>query len=211
MHISATATTQLHIPSEKPDSRSSSNSSVITLNSPTLARRQVPGPASQWLPVPSLQHVRPAVNDRLGRFNKEFVEIDQIGSGEFGKVLKVRSKNGPSADNLWAVKRSKPFEGPRHRYEFAFLSLMSARFILTLVDCVCAKRSTSCNTSAELRPQKVVIILMFSHILIAGKRTRHYSFVPSSVSWETLRASCGSMARYFRDWTKPGFGKYWPT
>lgn len=71
------------------------------------------------------------MNDKLGRFDKEFVEIDQIGSGEFGKVLKVRSKNGPSG-HVWAVKRSKPFEGPRHRYEPSFISLMSARFIPTL-------------------------------------------------------------------------------
>ncbi|KAG8213596.1 hypothetical protein J3R82DRAFT_10265 [Butyriboletus roseoflavus] len=35
MQISATTMPQLHIPSEKPGSRSSSNSSVITLNSPT--------------------------------------------------------------------------------------------------------------------------------------------------------------------------------
>ncbi|KAF8452434.1 hypothetical protein L210DRAFT_2034118 [Boletus edulis BED1] len=35
-HISPTAAAQLHIHSEKPGSRSSSNSSVITLNSPTL-------------------------------------------------------------------------------------------------------------------------------------------------------------------------------
>ncbi|KAF8555319.1 hypothetical protein OG21DRAFT_1521869 [Imleria badia] len=113
-HISPTATAQLHVQSEKPGSRSSSNSSVITLNSPTLARRQVPGSTSQRLPVSPLQHTAPAANDKLGRFDKEFVEIDQIGSGEFGKVLKVRSKNGPS-NNVSAVKRSKPFEGPRHR------------------------------------------------------------------------------------------------
>ena len=207
--ISATAIPQLPIPSEKPGSRSSSNSSVITLNSPTLARHQTSGLASQRLPISPLhQHARPAVNDKLGRFDKEFVEIDQIGSGEFGKVLKVRSKNGPSSDNLWAVKRSKPFEGPRHRYVATPLSLMSVQFILTLADCVCAKRLTSCNTSAGLRPQKVVTILMSSHISTAGKRMRRCSFVLSSVSWETLRASCGSMARHFRDWTKPEFGKY---
>ncbi|KAF8441622.1 hypothetical protein L210DRAFT_3399167 [Boletus edulis BED1] len=113
-HISPTAAAQLHIHSEKPGSRSSSNSSVITLNSPTLVRRQAPGLTSQRLPVSPLQHIAPTVNDKLGRFDKEFIEIDQIGSGEFGKVLKVRSKNGPS-NSVSAVKRSKPFEGPRHR------------------------------------------------------------------------------------------------
>ena len=123
-HISTTATTQLHIPSEKSGSRSSSNSSVVTLNSPTLVRRQLPGTTSQRLPVSPLhQHTAPVLNEKLGRFDKEFVEIDKIGSGEFGKVLKVRSKNGPS-DNVSAVKRSKPFEGPRHRYEhIAFVNV----------------------------------------------------------------------------------------
>ncbi|KAG8220741.1 kinase-like domain-containing protein [Butyriboletus roseoflavus] len=108
---------QLHLPSEKHSSRSSSNSSVITLNSPTLARHRTSGLTSQCLPISPLhQHARPTVNDKLGRFDKDFVEIDQISSGEFGKVLKVRSKNGPlSSDNLWAVKWSKLFEGPWHR------------------------------------------------------------------------------------------------
>ena len=114
-HISPAAANQLNITSEKPGSRSSSNSSVITLNSPTLVRRQVHGSTSHRHIVPSLRTV-PAANDKLGRFDKEFVEIDQIGSGEFGKVLKVRSKSGPS-NSVSAVKRSKPFEGPRHRYE----------------------------------------------------------------------------------------------
>ena len=107
---------ELQVPSDDPGSRSSSNSSVVTLNSPTLLRRQVPGSTAQRRPVAPLpQHSMSAANAKLSRFDKEFVEIEQIGSGEFGKVLKVRSKNG--SDRVWAVKRSKPFEGPRHRYE----------------------------------------------------------------------------------------------
>ncbi|KAF9222710.1 hypothetical protein BS17DRAFT_708453 [Gyrodon lividus] len=114
-HVSPTITNNLRVPSEKPGSRSSSNSSVISLNSPTLARRQLPVSTSRRPAVSPLhQHAEPAANDKSGRFDKEFVEIDQIGSGEFGKVLKVRSKNGPE-DKVWAVKRSKAFEGPRHR------------------------------------------------------------------------------------------------
>ena len=62
-----------------------------------LIRRQVPGMALQRLPVSPLhQHAAPVVNDKLGRFDKEFVEINQIGSGEFSKVFKILSKNGPS-------------------------------------------------------------------------------------------------------------------
>lgn len=58
-----------------------------------------------------------------GRFEREFVEIGEVGSGEFGKVMKVRRQSdssgsgtgtGPSGD-LSAVKKSKRFEGMRHR------------------------------------------------------------------------------------------------
>jgi mitosis inhibitor protein kinase SWE1 len=59
-----------------------------------------------------------------GRFEREFVEIGEVGSGEFGKVMKVRRQNdlsgttsigtGPSGD-ISAVKKSKQFEGVRHR------------------------------------------------------------------------------------------------
>ncbi|KIJ67624.1 hypothetical protein HYDPIDRAFT_174044 [Hydnomerulius pinastri MD-312] len=116
MQISPTTTANLQIPSEKPGSRSSSNSSVISLNSPTLARRQLPASTSRKPAVSPLvqQHAEPAPSDKSGRFESDFVEIDQIGSGEFGRVLKVRAKNGRE-DQVWAVKRSKPFEGPRHR------------------------------------------------------------------------------------------------
>ena len=60
-----------------------------------------------------------------GKFEREFVEIGQVGSGEFGKVMKVRRQCnlsssgtgtgiGPSGD-ISAVKKSKRFEGMRHR------------------------------------------------------------------------------------------------
>ncbi|KAH7913486.1 hypothetical protein BJ138DRAFT_625398 [Hygrophoropsis aurantiaca] len=104
----------LRLAVDNASSRSSSNSSVISLNSPTLTRRQLPGSATQ---IPHPSPLVPPNLERLhkpGRFEKEFVEIDQIGSGEFGKVMKVRAKNG-AAEKVWAVKRSKPFEGPRHR------------------------------------------------------------------------------------------------
>jgi len=53
------------------------------------------------------------------KFEREFVEIGELGSGEFGKVMKVRrqksvSISGTSGD-ITAVKKSKRFEGVRHR------------------------------------------------------------------------------------------------
>jgi len=50
-----------------------------------------------------------------GRFEHDFDEIEEIGNGEFGKVMKVRSKNGDEGD-VYAVKKSKRFEGSKHRY-----------------------------------------------------------------------------------------------
>jgi mitosis inhibitor protein kinase SWE1 len=54
-----------------------------------------------------------------GRFGREFVEIGELGSGEFGKVMKVRRQNGSTmsgtSGEISAVKKSKRFEGVRHR------------------------------------------------------------------------------------------------
>jgi hypothetical protein len=32
-------------------------------------------------------------HDQVGRFEQDFVEVDEIGTGEFGKVIKVRYKD----------------------------------------------------------------------------------------------------------------------
>jgi hypothetical protein len=47
-----------------------------------------------------------------GRFGRDFVEDDEVGSGEFGKVMKVRYKNSREGA-VFAVKKSKRFEGVR--------------------------------------------------------------------------------------------------
>jgi len=58
---------------------------------------------------------RPSGSDKPGRFERDFIEIEEVGSGEFGKVMKVRGKTGLAANQVWAVKKSKVFEGTRHR------------------------------------------------------------------------------------------------
>ena len=95
----------------------SSSSSAATLNSP-LARR--------YQPASGITHARPHVSlvEQLelkaaeeqwpGRFGRDFVEDDEVGSGEFGKVMKVRYKNGREGA-VFAVKKSKRSEGVRHR------------------------------------------------------------------------------------------------
>ncbi|KAH6914326.1 other/WEE protein kinase [Coprinopsis sp. MPI-PUGE-AT-0042] len=56
----------------------------------------------------------PFAAGQTGRFERDFETVDEVGSGEFGSVIKVRSKNG--GDNrLYAIKRSKRFEGVKHR------------------------------------------------------------------------------------------------
>ena len=57
--------------------------------------------------------------EQPGRFERDFDEVEEIGSGEFGKVMKVKNKNG-SDGVLSAVKRSKSFEGAKHRYVNCF-------------------------------------------------------------------------------------------
>ena len=106
----------------------SSSSSII--NSPTASRKV--GLTSEAAaayggrhphrpnhPRPSLQASRRfsdtyTEEEKPGRFERDFDEIEEIGSGEFGKVMKVRSKNGDGG--LFAVKKSKRFEGAKHRY-----------------------------------------------------------------------------------------------
>lgn len=63
-----------------------------------------------------------------GRFERDFDVLDEdLGSGEFGRVLKVQRKAddddnfdsvGAKPDNVYAIKKSKPIEGVKHRYVF---------------------------------------------------------------------------------------------
>jgi mitosis inhibitor protein kinase SWE1 len=83
-------------------------------------------PSLRQLPIssiPRLQAPRQAANARRSsepfseqscRFERNFVEVGELGSGEFGKVIKVRRKDGDD-NEVYAVKKSKRFEGIRHR------------------------------------------------------------------------------------------------
>lgn len=101
----------LTVPSDKTESRSLSNK---TSTSPTLSRCRAQSSAHRVVsPLVKTDNDHEAAG-KTSRFEWDFVEVDEIGSGEFGKVMKVRAKNGPE-NQVWAVKKSKPFEGPRHR------------------------------------------------------------------------------------------------
>ncbi|KAF5370775.1 hypothetical protein D9758_001951 [Tetrapyrgos nigripes] len=95
---------------------SSSASSATTINSPTTSLRTLPifgghklqGSRTRRQSQPSYDQERP------GRFECEFVEVAEVGSGEFGKVIKARTKTGDT-NELYAIKKSKRFEGVKHR------------------------------------------------------------------------------------------------
>ncbi|KAG9119816.1 hypothetical protein FRC07_004967 [Ceratobasidium sp. 392] len=70
-------------------------------------RASVPLPAFH---PPTAAVVEPEPTVTLGRLEREYTTVQQIGKGTFGQVLKVE-KDG----RLFAVKRSKAFEGVRHR------------------------------------------------------------------------------------------------
>ncbi|TFK63362.1 kinase-like protein, partial [Pluteus cervinus] len=97
----------------------SSNSSTITLNSPTTKSQRHLPIAEKYMRY-STANTSPTklsmfVNseEQAGRFAGDFVEVGELGSGEFGKVIKVQLKS--NAQELFAIKKSKRFEGPKHR------------------------------------------------------------------------------------------------
>ncbi|KAJ7497443.1 hypothetical protein FB451DRAFT_1120964 [Mycena latifolia] len=99
-----------------PGRSASSSSSASTLGSPTGAR-YVPD-ARHKPPTPrpvSVRRLSDQSVERAGYFERAFEEIDELGSGEFGKVIKVRSRARESDSAFYAVKKSKRFEGVRHR------------------------------------------------------------------------------------------------
>ncbi|VDB87342.1 unnamed protein product [Peniophora sp. CBMAI 1063] len=96
-------------------SSSSNNQRTATLPPPvTVTKTNVRRGGRPSLPAMPLSS-----DARPGRFEAEFVEAGEIGSGEFGKVMRVKLKiPSPCAgdeESEWAVKRSKRFEGARHR------------------------------------------------------------------------------------------------
>lgn len=57
----------------------------------------------------------PNEHEKPGKFEKDFVIVEKLGSGEFGSAIKVRYTQG-NADEVFAIKKSKRLEGVKHRY-----------------------------------------------------------------------------------------------
>ncbi|KAJ7780513.1 hypothetical protein DFH07DRAFT_432404 [Mycena maculata] len=92
-------------------SASSSSSAASTMGSPTGARCL---PAQRQAEPSIVRRLSDHAVERVGYFTRAFEEVDELGSGEFGKVIRVRSRGAPRPAD-YAVKKSKRFEGVRHR------------------------------------------------------------------------------------------------
>ena len=57
---------------------------------------------------------RASLYDEPGKFERDFVVVEDVGHGEFGTVIMAKHKNS-SADTVFAIKCSKKFEGVKHR------------------------------------------------------------------------------------------------
>ncbi|KAF8210427.1 kinase-like domain-containing protein [Mycena galopus ATCC 62051] len=99
---------------------STSSSSASTMGSPTTGARKS-NAVSPTIQFPSVTaHAHPGFVrrlsdqsvERVGYFERVFDEEGELGSGEFGKVIKVKSR---TRHEYFAVKKSKRFEGVRHR------------------------------------------------------------------------------------------------
>ncbi|KAF8161235.1 hypothetical protein B0H34DRAFT_700064 [Crassisporium funariophilum] len=99
--------------SSRSTSGSSSGSSMATLNSPTNGKqqRQLVAPRAS---LATRRFSEPFTEEQPGRFERDFDEIEEVGSGEFGKVIKVQSKKAGDVE-VYAIKKSKRFEGAKHR------------------------------------------------------------------------------------------------
>ncbi|PIL34245.1 transporter [Ganoderma sinense ZZ0214-1] len=75
-------------------------------------------PARQVHAQPAVRAGRlpaPTDEEAPGRFLRDYVEVDELGSGEFGRAMKVHYKDPAQGNDVFAVKKSKRFEGVKHR------------------------------------------------------------------------------------------------
>ena len=92
------------------------SSSIPALNLPTDGKQcTVPLFDAASRPTPVARRLSDSfAEEQPGRFERDFVEIKEVGSGEFGKVIQVQRK-GDGDVELYAIKKSKQFEGTKHR------------------------------------------------------------------------------------------------
>ena len=135
------------------------------------------------------RHSEPFTEEQPGRFERNFVEVGEIGSGEFGKVIKVQRNDGDDSE-VYAVKKSKRFEGIRHR------SVLLKLFMrLTPIFLYCSLR---------LR-EEVEVLKHLSQVAAASSGGHHHPNVLAYIdSWEedevlyiqTELCESGNLARF---------------
>lgn len=110
---------KLRITTSSERSASGSSTSSGIANSPTNRKHSL----GHRVALPDVPRRRSLVErasyetlavEETSRFEREFETVDELGSGEFGNVIKVRSKTGNDAQ-VYAIKKSKRFEGVKHR------------------------------------------------------------------------------------------------
>jgi mitosis inhibitor protein kinase SWE1 len=107
---------KLRITTSSERSASGSSTSSGIANSPTDRKKRhvvPPEPPRRRSLVERASYETLAVQE-TSRFERDFETVDELGSGEFGNVIKVRSKAGNDAQ-VYAIKKSKRFEGVKHR------------------------------------------------------------------------------------------------
>jgi mitosis inhibitor protein kinase SWE1 len=132
----------------------------------------------------------PFAEEQPSRFEHDFVEVGEVGSGEFGKVIKVRLKDGDDSE-VYAVKQSKRFEGVRHRSVIAKFVLIVVELTRVLFD------------SLRLKEEVEVLKHLSQVSALSGER-RHPNVLAYVDSWEehemlyiqTELCESGNLARF---------------
>lgn len=93
---------------------------------PTYSRHNANGKGYRLSPRPSFGALPrlPTEHERPNKFEVDFVTVDTLGIGEFGSALKVRYKQSNEHD-VFAIKKSKRFEGVKHRYGLVRLNRLT--------------------------------------------------------------------------------------
>lgn len=122
--ISSTSSTATNSPSAEASMRHLRTGALAMpqptpMRAPTFMRPQTHAHPAR---VPLGRMSSPMDDGRLGRFDRDFIEVDELGRGEFGRVMKVRYKDHalrPSpremGNEFFAVKKSKRIEGFKSR------------------------------------------------------------------------------------------------
>lgn len=158
----------------------------------------------------------PSSDERPGKFESDFTVIDDdFGSGEFGRVLKVRRivaddeefiSMTSKDENVFAVKKSKPMEGVKHRCVHRPTYSIASLIKLTVYDC---EKKLMCLGICREQLQMAEGIQMYLDMWTAGNKTGCCIFRRNSASWAVSDTFCGSTGALSPGWMRPVSGRFW--